>query len=224
MPRAKNSSPASAKFSEKSHSSKNASAIPSATPEWISEFEGHADSLESSLRQTILARPVVSAAVALGVGWVGSMIYQKLNTPSSATGSKTGSGKRTAKGSGKSSRHSKGTLSSNLSTSLSRAQSEFDSLAMGSLEDVRGGITRLVSQDLQQHPFETLATAVSVGFGLGHLDRRHLQQAGVKVLKLLAMRALEGNDSGIAPRRNMRTDDSSRALTQSQSNGGTLYV
>ncbi len=173
---------------------------------WIGDIGARSDSLEQAVHELIVARPLVTAAVAVGTGVVANLLWRKYGHAATAGGR---SGKSTRK------HVSTGTLSKNISSSLSRMESEFNSLAFGQFDEMRDGLSRLVVDDLKRRPFETLATAVGIGFGLANFDRRHLKQAGLKMLKLAAVRALDS--SGV------RSD--SKSLNQPESKtGGTLYV
>lgn len=173
---------------------------------WIDEISSQSDSLEQAVHAVILARPLVTTAVAVSAGVIANLVWQQY-------GQSSPSRKRSAKGARK--RVSSGTLSHNISSSLSRMESEFDSLAFGQFDEMRDGLTRLVADDLKRRPFETLANAVGIGFGLASFDRRHLKRAGLKLLKLAAVRALDSSGS--------RAENPSLNKPESKT-GGTLYV
>lgn len=167
------------------------------TSAWVGELSSQADSLEQAAYRVVCAQPLVTAGVAVGVGFIANLIWQQYSQP-------TTKGRRATK------HVSTGILAKNISSSLSRYESEFNSLALGEFDEMRNGLGRLVVDDLERHPFETLATAVGIGFGLANFDRRHFKQAGLKIFKIAAL--------------NMTAHLTNGTNENQSTTGGSLYV
>jgi ElaB/YqjD/DUF883 family membrane-anchored ribosome-binding protein len=151
--------------------------------DWIESFSAPVSTAERRVQSVLTEQPLMTVGIALGAGLAGALILKK-KFAASETGSENGM-------SDMASVVSAGFLTQGLSTTLNRFQDEMDRLKFDSIADVKEGFLQTVKQDLSEKPFETIATAVGIGFGLANLDLNQFKRGALRVVKLLAVRSLD---------------------------------
>ena len=86
-------------------------------------------------------------------------------------------------------------FSQKIHESLEEVAKQANCLATEDFASVGRGFAEMMAQKISSQPYETLVTALGIGFGLGALDFSHVKQGVIRVGKLIAMRALSEMDS-----------------------------
>jgi ElaB/YqjD/DUF883 family membrane-anchored ribosome-binding protein len=152
--------------------------------DWIESFSAPVSTAERRVQSVLTEQPLMTVGIALGAGLAGGLILKKKFADGNQTGSPDGMGDVA-------SFVSAGFLTQGLSATLGRFQDEMDRLKVDSIADVKEGFLETVKQDLSEKPFETIATAVGIGFGLANLDLTQFKRGALRVVKLLAVRSLD---------------------------------
>jgi ElaB/YqjD/DUF883 family membrane-anchored ribosome-binding protein len=152
--------------------------------DWIESFSTPVSTAERRVHSILTEQPLVTVGVALGAGLIGGMVLKKKFAEGNETGTESGM-------SDVANFVSAGFLTQGISATLGRFQDEMDRLKVDSIADVKDGFLEGVKQDLSEKPFETIATAVGIGFGLANLDLTQFKRGALRVVKLLAVRSLD---------------------------------
>lgn len=83
----------------------------------------------------------------------------------------------------------------NIGSFLEKIKDEIDHLANEDLGTVGKGLFHFFEEELNENPYQTLATAVGIGFGLGSLKKDDIKSGALHLGRLIAMRALSGMDT-----------------------------
>ncbi|MBC7384815.1 MAG: hypothetical protein H7301_01475 [Cryobacterium sp.] len=148
---------------------------------WLEGVQTEIQSFDQQVTHLITARPVVSLAIAVGLGGLAFFVAKKISSELDENSS-------FRKGLENVPSH----FSENLSQTLTRFEGEFDSLGSSSLSDVRDNIVQMITDDLSEKPFETLLTAASLGFGMGTLRFDDVKDVALRLAKKLAMQSIDG--------------------------------
>lgn len=73
---------------------------------------------------------------------------------------------------------------------LNSVRKEINLLGTDGSSAVMGNLEKMIKTQMNTNPYQTLATALSIGVGIGALNKHHFKHAAVRVGKLLAMHAL----------------------------------
>lgn len=158
------------------------------TSSWIDSFGQNAQSFESAVDGFVRERPFAVLGGAVGLGLVGYFLVQKMN--SAAPG-------RSARKSGM---KPSGALSKKIGPALEQFQSEFERLPFDGIASVRTNISKLVTQEISERPWETLGAALAFGFGLGNVDREQVKRGAIRLVQMIAVKSLDdiGGRSSVA--------------------------
>jgi ElaB/YqjD/DUF883 family membrane-anchored ribosome-binding protein len=154
------------------------------TADWIEGFSAPVSQAERRVHSLLTEQPFATVGVALVAGLAGGLVLKKKFAEGNETGSESGMGDIA-------NFVSAGFLTQGISATLGRFQDEMDRLKVDSIADVKEGFLEGVRQDLSEKPFETIATAVGIGFGLANLDLTQFKRGALRVVKLLAVRSLD---------------------------------
>ena len=149
--------------------------------EWMTSFGESTDALETRMGKFMTERPALVLGVAFGLGVIGFFLMKKLPPP-----------KGTGRGGKKATRNSKpGMLSAGLRPTLERFRTEFDRLATDGIGGVRENLTKMITTEFSERPFQTFGTALSLGYGLGGLQGEDLKRGAIRFAKLLAVNLID---------------------------------
>lgn len=179
----------SSKTSKKSSSKKRSG---SHSDDWMQEVQSGARSFENKITNVITTKPFISLAIAAGVGLISYFVVKSISESSDGESVFD-----------ESIENAPSRLAESLSTTLEIFQSEFNSLSQSSFSDVKDNIIELVTDSVSENPFGALATAASIGFGVGGLHIEDLKQGAIRLAKMAAVQSLEGftgSVGGSAPR------------------------
>jgi hypothetical protein len=87
------------------------------------------------------------------------------------------------------------THESALTDTLHAFRKEVNCLATEHPAAVLKSIRKMVEEKISEDPYALLGTALSIGYGLGSLNRTHAKNAAIRVGKLVAMKAIAGVDT-----------------------------
>ena len=163
------------------------------TPNFMENFSAPVTKAEREVQNFLTEKPLATVAIALGVGLIGGFLFKKYRQ-SSETSDVSGGSNSTALDTGASLAFA-GFLTKGLSGAISRVESEFGAFREGGLSDVRDSLTEMVTTELSERPFETIATAIGAGFGIANLEAAQMKNGAIRIAKTLAVRTLEGSGS-----------------------------
>lgn len=183
--RSKNSRSANAKASSRGSDQKTKSGRRSSKStqqrDWTDGVQSGARSFEKSVSQAVTEKPFLALAIAAGAGLLTYFVMKKIADSSDEESIFDSSIDNAPT-----------QLAEKLSDTLARFQSEFDSLSHASFVDVKDNVIQLMIDEVSENPFGALATAASIGFGLGSLQLEDLKQGAIRLAKVAAVQSLDG--------------------------------
>ena len=184
-----------AQSGQKNNSSTALATKAKSAPNFMESFSAPVKNVEHEVENFLTQKPLATVAIALAVGLVGGFIFKKYRNAESASNSEGGeSSKSMALDTGASLAFA-GFLTKGLSTAISRVESEFGAFRGGGIADVKESLTQIITDELAEKPFETIATAIGAGFGIANLETTQMKNGAIRIAKTLAVRTLEGSGS-----------------------------
>lgn len=106
-----------------------------------------------------------------------------------------------------------------LGDTLQELRKEVNQLATEDLSAVAQSLGAYLEKKVAQDPYQTLALAAGLGFGLHGLERDHLKRAAIRVGKLVAMKAISDLEDGAGASSDDDTDDTDNSVGSDDSIG-----
>lgn len=159
---------------EKSRGSRIPPAGSDANRDWTRTLGESASNLERGLGKIIRERPLVAVGGAVALGWASFFLTRR---------------KRFAP-----SRRGRSALADTLAPTFARFRGGF--ARAGGADSPRQNFVSLVESELEERPWQTLAAAAALGFGLGNVDRDSVKRGVLRVARLVAEKSLGETGAG----------------------------
>lgn len=162
---------------------------------WVDSFITPITRAERDIESFLTKEPLATIGIALGVGLVGGLLFKKYHPASFAPSRVKKSRSSSSALSDTASLAFAGFLTRGLTGMVSRVENELASLRSGGVAEMKESLTHMITDDLTERPFETIATVVGAGFGIANLETSQVRDGAIRMAKGLAVRTLEGSPS-----------------------------